>query len=174
MTVTTTTEAAVAPIRRPGRPAVTGAGSPAGATSPLPVGKLGGVPPQALAILKGRRITLCSQLLAVAGKAVRREALAASSGLDPDLLLRLVQRADRARLKGVGVVFGRMLEDLGVRDVQTLAAQDPEVLHARLRAYNLEERLARRSPTPEEVADWVEQARGLPALVGYRAEPEGR
>jgi predicted flap endonuclease-1-like 5' DNA nuclease len=173
MTVTTTTEAAVAPIRRPGRPAVTGSGSPAGATS-LPVGKLGGVPPQALAILKGRRITLCSQLLAVAGKAVRREALAASSGLDPDLLLRLVQRADRARLKGVGVVFGRMLEDLGVRDVQTLAAQDPEVLHARLRAYNLEERLARRSPTPEEVADWVEQARGLPALVGYRAEPEGR
>jgi hypothetical protein len=71
------------------------------------------------------------------------------------------------------VVFGMMLEDLGARDVQTLAAQDPETLHARLRAYNLEERLARRSPTLDEVRDWVAQAMGLPVLVGYRAtEPD--
>jgi hypothetical protein len=138
-----------------------------GVGSSLPVGKLGGVPSEVLAVLKGRRITMCGQLLAAAGKAVRREALAASSGLDADLLLRLVQRADRARLHGVGVVFGVMLEELGVRDVQTLAAQDPRVLHARLRAYNLEVHVARRSPTPEEVADWVEQARAAPELVGY-------
>jgi hypothetical protein len=36
-----------------------------------------------------------------------------------------------------------------------------------LAAYNREERLARRSPTPEEVRDWVRQARALPALVSY-------
>ncbi len=170
MAIDTTTVATA--TRHPGRPAAPGARSPGGG-HPLPVGKLRGVPSQALAILKGRRITVCGQLLAAAGKAVRREALARSSGIDPDLLLRLVQRADRARLKGVGVVFGMMLEDLGVRDVQTLAAQDPETLHARLRAYNLEERLARRSPTLDEVRDWVAQARSLPVLVGYRAtEPD--
>jgi hypothetical protein len=50
-------------------------------------------------------------------------------------------------------VFGLMLEDLGVRDVPALAARDPAGLHARLFAHNREERLARRSPTPGEVAD---------------------
>jgi hypothetical protein len=42
-------------------------------------------------------------------------------------------------------------------------------LHERLRSYNQEERLARRSPTPEEVVDWVNQARRLPRLVTYRS-----
>jgi len=170
MTVNATIDAAPASMRRPGRPAVT---ESAAWGQSFPVGKLGGVPSQVLAVLKSRRITLSSQLLAVAGKAVRREAFAASSGIDPELLLRLVQRADRARLRGVGVVFGKMLDDLGVRDVPTLAAQDPETLHVRLRAYNQEEQLARRSPTPEEVADWIEQARCLPTLVSYRAESDG-
>jgi hypothetical protein len=58
-----------------------------------------------------------------------------------------------------------MLEDLGVRDVSALARQDPVALHQRLKELNTEERLARRSPTPEEVADWVGQARALPRLV---------
>jgi hypothetical protein len=42
------------------------------------------------------------------------------------------------------------------------------MLHERLRGYNRRERLARRSPTPEEVNDWVGQARRLPRLVTYR------
>ena len=58
-----------------------------------------------------------------------------------------------------------MLEDLGVADVAALAAQDPAELHARLRRYNEQERLARRSPTPGEVESWVSQARSLPVLV---------
>ena len=64
-------------------------------------------------------------------------------------------------------VFGLMLEDLGVADVAALAAQGPAELHARLRRYNGEERLARRSPTPGEVESWVAQARSLPVLVSY-------
>jgi hypothetical protein len=62
-------------------------------------------------------------------------------------------------------VFGLMLEDLGVRDVPALAAQEAGELHARLREHNLEQHSARRSPTPEEVRDWVGQARGLSRLV---------
>ena len=74
---------------------------------------------------------------------------------------------DLARVGGIGQVFGLMLEDLGVRDTRALAAQNPAELHARLRAHNREERLARRSPTPGEVEDSVGQARALPGLVGY-------
>ncbi len=31
----------------------------------------------------------------------------------------------------------------------------------------MRERLARRAPTPEEVAAWVEEARHLPSLISY-------
>ena len=116
--------------------------------------------------MKRRRIATCGRLLAAAGRAGDRARLADEAGIDPGALLDIVRRADLARVDGVGTVFGMMLEDLGVVDVRTLAGQEPGPLHARLRAYNQEERLARRAPTPEEVEGWVAQARALPPLVG--------
>lgn len=131
----------------------------------LPVSKLRGVPASARAALKRQGINTCARLLERAGKVAGRQALARSSGVDPELLLRLVQRADMARINGVGAVFSMMLEDLGVRDTGVLARQDPLRLHAMLRELNGRERLARRSPTLEEVADWIAQARALGRLV---------
>ena len=143
-----------------------GTGAEAGGLG-LPVSKLRGLAPRVRAALKGHRVTTCGQLLRAAGGAQDRDRLARVAGIDPDALLALVRRAGVARVGGVGVVFGLMLEDLGVRDVPALAARDPAGLHARLFAHNREERIARRSPTPEEVEGWVRQARALPALVSY-------
>ncbi len=139
----------------------------------LPIVKLRGLPLQARVALKVRRVTTCGQLLAAAARFEDREALARASRLAPEILTDLVRRADMARVGGVGAVFGLMLEELGVRDVQTLARQDAGVLHRRLRGHNRRERLARRSPTPEEVRDWVRQARVLPKLVTYRPRAAG-
>ena len=133
----------------------------------LPISKLRAVPAQLRALLKLRRVTTCAQLLQAAGRAEDRARLARDMGVDPEALLDLVRRADMARVSGIGTVFGMMLEDLGVDDVPGLAAQDPVELHARLRDYNQAERIARRSPTPEEVADWVGQARALARIVTY-------
>lgn len=133
----------------------------------LPISKLRGVPFQARVALKVRKVTTCSQLLSAAAAYTNREALAQSTRLPLELLTELVQRADMARVNGVGTVFGLMLEELGVLDVRALAAQDPQELHERLREYNQQERLARRSPTPEEVSDWIGQARLLRPLVTY-------
>jgi predicted flap endonuclease-1-like 5' DNA nuclease len=133
----------------------------------LPISKLRGVPFQARVALKVRRITTCSQLLAAASAFPERTALAQAARLPVELLTEIVQRADMARVNGVGTVFGLMLEELGIHDVGALAAQEPDTLHERLRRYNREERLARRSPTPEEVSDWVAQARRLRPLVTY-------
>ena len=133
----------------------------------LPVSKLRGLAPRVRAALKRHRVTTCGQLLRAAGGARDRDRLAREAGIDPDALLALVRQADLARVAGIGTVFGLMLEDLGVRDVPALAAQGPAELHARLAAYNREERLARRAPTPEEVESWVRQARALPPLVSY-------
>jgi predicted flap endonuclease-1-like 5' DNA nuclease len=135
----------------------------------LPISKLRGVPFQVRVALKVRRITTCSQLLTAAALFEDRQALARATKIAPEILTDLVQRADMARVNGVGAVFGLMLEELGIHDVEGLAAQDPETLHEKLREYNRQERLARRSPTPEEVTDWIEQARRLPKLITYRA-----
>jgi predicted flap endonuclease-1-like 5' DNA nuclease len=141
--------------------------TPASAEPLLPLSKLRGVSFQARVALKIRRITTCGQLLTAAAEARDREALARSAKIEPEILTTLVQRADMARVNGIGPVFGLMLEELGIRDVAGLAGQNPEMLHEQLRAYNRQERLARRSPTPEEVANWIGQAIALRKLVTY-------
>jgi predicted flap endonuclease-1-like 5' DNA nuclease len=118
-------------------------------------------------LLKTRKVTNCGQLLAAAAGAEQRDKLKRRLGLDNDLLLKTVQRADLARIEGVGAVFGMMLEDLGIMDVADLQHQDYERLHAALDRYNKTERLARRSPTIDEVRDWVDQANRLEVLVTY-------
>ena len=125
----------------------------------LPVSKLRGVPPTARLRLKHQRITTCGQLLQAAATPPARTRLADATGIDPELLLLLARRADLARINGIGTVFGLMLESLGVADVGRLARQDATSLHAALRHFNEEERFARRSPTPEEVVDWIAAAR---------------
>ena len=147
-------------------PPVDDAAAGVGASS-LPLTKLLGLAPPLRSALRRRGIATCAQLLRAAGRAEDRARLALEAGVPPGALLRLVTQADMARVDGVGTVFGLMLEDLGVRDVPALAGPEPGGLHARLRAHDREERLARRSPTPGEVADWVGQARELPPLVTY-------
>ncbi len=133
----------------------------------LPISKLHGVPYRARLALKVHRITTCEQLLAAAGDSASRVALAKAAQLEPELLDQLVRRADMARVNGVGVVFGMMLEELGVREIDGLRGCDPVDLHERLRRHNKRERLARRSPTPEEVSAWVAAARLLPVLLTW-------
>lgn len=155
---------------QPSRPA-----EPAGPNYSLPISKLRGVPFRARALLKVRRITTCAQLLGAAASHDGRARLARDTGVDMSTLDMMVERADMARVNGIGAVFGMMLEDLGIRDVGALADQDRVELHGRLRAYNTEERIARRSPTAEEVEDWVGQARALqPLLPPAVAQPSAR
>ena len=153
----------VSPVRR--------GTAPDARRSNLPISKIGGAPASARALLKVRRITNCPQLLDAAAEVMARRALAQVTRIDADTLTRIVQQADMARVIGVGVVFRLMLQNVGVVDVADLAAADSVRLHAQLREHNMCERLARRSPTPVEVADWVAQARQLPVLVSYEPKP---
>ena len=133
----------------------------------LPISKLRGVPQTARVRLKSRRITNCGQILEAAAVVGRRQALAQATGISLEILEAIVRRADMSRVNGIGAVFGMILEDLDIFDVAALARQDPLRLHTQLRDYNQQERIARRSPTPEEIEDWVHQARALPKAVTY-------
>ena len=138
----------------------------------LPISKLRGVAPSVRVALKTARINTCGQLLAAAARLDDREILARTRNIDLSALTELVQRADLARIVGVGVTFGRMLEMIGICDVASLAKQAPRTLAAQLSELNARARLTRRSPSAEEVAAWIDQARKLPKLVSYA--PHGR
>jgi predicted flap endonuclease-1-like 5' DNA nuclease len=131
----------------------------------LHVSKLRGISIDVRNRLKRQGISYTHQLLREAGGAEQRRRLAARGEIDEAALGRLVRRADLARVKGIGAIFADMLELIGVDAVATLAQQEPADLHGRLYQLNAAERLARRAPTPEEVQDWVGQARALPVLV---------
>jgi predicted flap endonuclease-1-like 5' DNA nuclease len=140
-------------------------GLDAAAAMSLHVSKLRGISLDVRRKLKRQGISYTHQLLREAGSAEQRRQLAERSRIDEIALLRLVRRADLARVKGVGAIFADMLERVGVDQVAALAQQDPLDLRARLYQLNAVERLARRAPTPEEVQQWIAQARALPGLV---------
>lgn len=131
----------------------------------LHVSKLRGISLEIRQKLKRQGISYTHQLLHEAGSPEQRRRLAERSRIDEPALLRLVRRADLARVKGVGAIFADMLEMIGVDQVTTLAQQDAFELRARLFQLNAAERLARRAPTTDEVQQWIAQARALPRLV---------
>jgi predicted flap endonuclease-1-like 5' DNA nuclease len=147
--------------------AVGGAHADGGDAMSLHVSKLRGISLDVRIKLKRQGVSYTHQLLREAGSIERCRGLAARSGIDEATLTRLVRRADLARIKGIGAIFADMLEMIGVDQVAVLAGQDSRDLHARLHELNSAERLARRSPTPDEVQQWIAQARALPRLAGF-------
>ena len=88
-------------------------------------------------------------------------------GLGPDEVLNLANRADLARVRGIGSVFTDLLDQAGVDTVKTLATHDPTQLYIKLAALNDQMELAGRKPTVKAVAGWVAQAKDLPEVVEY-------
>lgn len=82
-------------------------------------------------------------------------------------VLELANRADLARVRGIGGVFCNLLEWAGVDTVKEPATRRPDNLHAKLLETNAQETLAGRAPTPHMVKDWVAQAKELPKLLEY-------
>ena len=156
----------VHPVPSPGLVVAAGQGPTSDATDAmsLHVSKLRGISLDVRTKLKRQGVSYTHQLLRDAGSAEQRRRLAARSRIDEVTLTRLVRRADLARIKGIGAIFADMLEMIGVDQVAAVAEQDPVDLHARLHELNAAERLARRSPTPDEVQQWITQARALPRL----------
>ena len=76
-------------------------------------------------------------------------------------------RADLARVKGIGGVFANLLENAGVDTVKELAGRVPANLHAKLEKVNAEQKLSHHVPTVEQVEDWVKQAKELPKVLEY-------
>jgi predicted flap endonuclease-1-like 5' DNA nuclease len=100
------------------------------------------------------------------GKKGRKE-LAKKTGISKKQILNWVNRADLARVKGVGTQYADLLECAGVDTVPELAQRKPENLHSKMVEVNSKKKLVRQVPALSQVHRWVKQAKELPRVVTH-------
>ena len=108
-----------------------------------------------------------NQLLELACKPSDRKQLAAELGIETRVVLDLANRADLARVVGIGTVYADLLEHAGVDTVKELATRNPENLHVKMEEVNSAQKISQRIPLLTEVQNWVEQAKELPKKLEY-------
>ncbi|MEO1575746.1 MAG: DUF4332 domain-containing protein, partial [Pseudomonadota bacterium] len=107
------------------------------------------------------------QLLTDCGQPAGRKALAEKSDISEKLILKWANRADLARIKGVGSEYADLLECAGVDTVPELAQRNAANLHAKMTEVNEEKKLVRALPSASQVEGWVAQAKDLPRALHY-------
>ena len=112
-------------------------------------------------------ISNSDQLLALSRKPADRKKLAKDIDIDVKEVLALANRADLARITGIGAVFSDLLESAGVDTVKELAKRRSDNLHQTIGKVNEEKKLTSRIPTPAQVEGWVAQAKALPKMLEY-------
>jgi predicted flap endonuclease-1-like 5' DNA nuclease len=117
--------------------------------------------------LAGLGLKTTDDLLKVGASPKGREDLVLASGISGKLILRWVNMADLFRIKGVGEEYADLLEAAGVDTVPELAQRRADNLTVKMAEVNDEKRLVRRRPTEDQVATWIESAKGLPRVVTY-------
>jgi predicted flap endonuclease-1-like 5' DNA nuclease len=133
----------------------------------ISVRELRGMTDELAGQLKNAGLTNSDQLLEAAKTAAARRGLAQQLGAEVGLILELANRADLARIKGIGQIFSDLLEKAGVDTVKELATRRPDNLYNKLVETNGALQLAKRNPTQAEVDDWVGQAKALPPALEY-------
>jgi predicted flap endonuclease-1-like 5' DNA nuclease len=131
------------------------------------VGEIRGMPAEVAAKFKAKGIATDEALLEAAKTPAQRKELAAAAGLEPSAILEFANRADLARIVGIGGVFADLLENSGVDTAKELSKRVPENLLAKLTEVNAVKKVAGRLPTLDQVKDWVDQAKKLPRLLEY-------
>ncbi len=125
------------------------------------VSTIRGMNSELAAKLKADGITNTDQLLEAAQKAGPRRDLAKKLGIGASELLEFVNRADLARIKGIGDAYANLLEEAGVDSVKELAHRVPANLHDRMTKLNEEKKIVPRVPTVDAITTWIDEAKQL-------------
>jgi len=133
----------------------------------VPVSQLGGMTSELAAKLLEQDIKTSDQLLDAVKTVDQRKLMSKSLGIDMKELLYAANRADLARVKGIGSVFADLLEHSGVDTVVELGGRVPANLLAKLTQVNKTTQLAGRLPTASQVENWIAQAKALPRGIEY-------
>lgn len=117
--------------------------------------------------LRSVGVTNTDELLTAGKTRKGRGDLAQKTGISDSLILKWVNMVDLYRIKGIGSEFSELLERSGVDTVKELKHRVAANLVKKMTEVNTEKNLTRRVPTESVVADWIEQAKKLPAAVEY-------
>lgn len=128
--------------------------------------ELKGVSDAVAEALKTHEVHESDLFLAAAGHPKDRAALATKLGIHEKEVLALANRADLARIKGIGKVYADLLEEAGVDSVMELRNRKPENLHQKLSDVAAEHGV-KRIPRLDEVQDWVDQAKTMERAVHH-------
>lgn len=107
------------------------------------------------------------QLLIKGANPAGRTVLARESGISSKFISKWVNRADLARVKGIGGEYADLLECSGVDTVPELATRNAADLHGKLTAVNTEEKLVKSLPALSKIEGWVEQAKKIPRAIHF-------
>jgi predicted flap endonuclease-1-like 5' DNA nuclease len=130
----------------------------------IPLNKLVGMTPEIEAKLEEKGIHDSDQLVDASRTPHERRELGKHCGISARAFLALADRADLARIHGVGGVLSDLLEQVkGVKTVSDLAKQRPAALHHELEDLIEEKKikLVGRVASIEMVTDWIKQAKAL-------------
>ncbi len=126
-----------------------------------------GMTPEVEQKLREAGINNSDQLLDATKTPRQRQALAKQVGASARDILELANRADLARVKGIGSAYSNLLEKAGVDTVKELATRRPENLHKKILEINEQENLVKQPPNLAQVESWVEEAKQLPKVLEY-------
>lgn len=107
------------------------------------------------------------QLLEMGCRPAGRLRIAKASGLSTKQILAFVNRADLARVRGIGEEYADLLEHCGVDTVMALARRNAGNLVMRMNDINQAKKLVRSTPSETAVTNWIKHAKELPRGIHY-------
>jgi predicted flap endonuclease-1-like 5' DNA nuclease len=133
-----------------------------------PIIEIEGIGPEYKEKLTELDINTTQDLLERARTAEMREKLAEETGISGKLILEWANHADLMRIKGVGEEWSDLLEEVGVDTVPELAQRNPNNLWEAIEEFDVSKsHMVRQKPTKDQVAEWIEQAKGLERFLEY-------
>lgn len=112
-------------------------------------------------------VATLDSLLETAASAKGRTDLAGKTGISESKILEWVNRADLARIKGIGSEYADLLEAAGVDTVVELAQRNSANLYTKVVEVNSTKNLVRAVPTEQAISDWIDQAKSLDRVVTH-------
>lgn len=131
------------------------------------VEEIEGVGPAYAEKLAAAGIKSVEDLLEQCGTRKGREKVAEATGISEKLILKWTNHADLMRIKGVGPEYAELLEAAGVDTVKELKHRNAENLAAKMKEVSEAKKITRQSPSVSQVADWIEQAKGLEPKISH-------
>jgi predicted flap endonuclease-1-like 5' DNA nuclease len=117
--------------------------------------------------LKKAGIATTDALLKAGATPAGRQKIAQKTGISGKRILRWINHVDLFRVSGIQKQYAELLEAAGVDTIPELAQRDPSHLHPKLAEINQKKNVVGKLPGPDQVADWVSQAKKLPRVITY-------